>query len=130
MGTEYGAICNNCGKKFTIRDGGGFFFHLLHCDKCGKDKSISFKEIGEPHLKYIKGLEGPYCMVSRDSDKYIQENYPGKPLSKEEYHSIIEDILGKCMCGGALKFNAPPRCPKCKSTDFRSDPEGDIIMYD
>jgi len=130
MGTESGAICNKCSKKFTVEEGGGFVFHLLHCNKCGKSKSISFEEIGEPHLRYLKGLGGPYCMATRDFDKHIQENYPGTPLSRKEYHSIIEDMLGKCKCGGIFKFNAPPRCPKCKSKDFSNDPEGQVIMYD
>lgn len=59
MGMEYTAKCNKCGHEFEVSEGGGFFFHLLHCDKCGKQKSISFDEIGEPHLQYLKGLGAP-----------------------------------------------------------------------
>ena len=118
MGTEYRAKCKKCGKKFTVSDGGGFFFHLLHCNKCGKEKSISFDKIGEPHLRYIKGLGTPYCGASSKHDEYILKNYPGEPLSEEEYHKAVEKIAGKCKCGGQFRFNAPPRCPKCRSAEL------------
>ena len=121
MGTGYRATCEKCGKKFDVNDGGGFFFHLLHCNKCGKEKSISFDKIGEPHLRYIKGLGTPYCIASSQHDEYIQKNYPGEPLSEKEYHKAVEKIGGKCKCGGLFRFNAPPRCPKCRSTKFVAD---------
>ena len=50
MGSIFGVICDNCGHKFEVNCGGGFIFHLLHCDKCGKEKSILFEESGEAHL--------------------------------------------------------------------------------
>ena len=36
----------------------------------------------------------------------------------------------RCECGGRFTQSAPPRCPKCGSTDVERDPEGDEIMYD
>jgi hypothetical protein len=80
MGQTYTAICDACGSKFEVNEGGGFFFHLLHCEKCGKEKSIGFEDLGEIHLRYIKGLPGPYCMASSETDKLIQEKYQGPPL--------------------------------------------------
>jgi hypothetical protein len=68
-GHQFGAVCSACGERFTVCEGGGFFFHLLHCNKCGKEKSIGFKDLGEIHLRYVKGLPGPYCVASMDSDK-------------------------------------------------------------
>jgi predicted Zn-ribbon and HTH transcriptional regulator len=116
MGQTYRAECRECGYRFEFDDGGGFFFHLLRCNSCGKPKSMGFEEIGEPHLRYIKGLNTPYCMTTAGSDRYIQENYPGKPLSERGYHRAVEKLAGDCRCGGAFKFNAKARCPKCKST--------------
>ena len=130
MGSSFGAICNKCDRTFEINDGGGFHFHLLHCDKCGKDKSINFEEIGEPHLRYIKGLPGPYAIASRENDKHIQDSYPGNPMPEDEYHAAVESLAGKHKCGGYYKFDAPARCPKCKSTDFRPDPNQPDICYD
>jgi len=129
MGSTYGATCKKCGKTFEYNEGGGFVFHLLRCDKCGKEREIGFEEIGEPHKKYIKGLSVPYSSASSESDEDIQKNYPGDPITEEEYHLEVEKMVGDCKCGGTFRFDAPPRCPKCKSTDLEDDP-GMMVLYD
>jgi hypothetical protein len=129
MGREFQAKCNNCGHRFTVRAGGGFFFHLLHCEKCGREKDVSFKELGEDHLRYLKGLGGPYCMASSESDKRVRENYPGDPISEKEYHGRVEESAGVCECGGRYRLDAPPRCTKCKSDDFE-ETDGMVTLYD
>ena len=112
MGSGFTALCKKCGYKFEASIGGGFFFHLLHCNKCGGKKSIGFDEIGEAHLQYLKGLKIPYSVVSQEYDEFVRKNYPGDSISKEEYHRIIDELAGKCKCGGQFKIDAPPRCPK------------------
>ena len=129
MGHIYQAKCKKCGNEFEVSEGGGFFFHLLRCDECGKTKSISFDKIGEPHLKYIKGLNIPYSIATQKLDKHIQENYSGDSISEEKYHVEVEKIVGKCGCGGQFRFGAPPRCPKCRSLDIEDTGEGGIL-YD
>ena len=42
MGLRFSAACNQCGFNFTVSEGGGFVFHELHCDKCGKVKGVGF----------------------------------------------------------------------------------------
>jgi len=129
MGEEYLAKCNKCGFKFNVREGGGFIFHLLRCDTCGKEKSIRFREIGELHRQFVKGLDRPYSAFSSASDENIQENYPGLPITREEYYAKVEEIVGDCECGGKYKFNALPRCPECKSLELEDT--GEIsICYD
>ena len=129
MGKEYQAICKMCNNKFHVRDGGGFFFHVLHCDKCGRDKEISFDEIGEPHLHFLKGLKGCYSVASSEDDRLVRENYPGESISEKVYFQVIEKTMGKCSCGGNFKMNAPVRCPKCRSTEIEDT--GEIyILFD
>lgn len=41
--------CSKCGTKFKVSEGGGFTFHVLHCDKCGMEKRTEFNELGEIH---------------------------------------------------------------------------------
>jgi Zn finger protein HypA/HybF involved in hydrogenase expression len=130
MGHTYGAKCGECGAEFEVSEGGGFTFHLLHCDRCGKGKSISFDKIGELHLRYVKGLDMPYSTVTWDSDRFIQETYTGEPISEAEYHQEIEKLTRKCRCGGRYRFDAPPRCPKCRSTDIEQDPMVGGLDYD
>ncbi|MFA8435751.1 MAG: hypothetical protein ACEPOZ_14635 [Marinifilaceae bacterium] len=128
MGHCKRAVCRSCGFHFQVEHGGGFFFHLLRCDQCGETKDIGFDQLGEIHLAYLKGLGGPYCVATMEQDKYIRENYQGKAISLEEYHSKIERLCGQCQCGGQFRFNAQPRCPECKSTEIE---EGEkTLLYD
>ena len=130
MGSSIKVTCADCGTFYTSRQGGGFMFHLLHCDKCGNEKSIRFNELGEIHLKYLKGLNAPYCVATAGHDRYIRENYPGDPIDEGEYHRLVEEFAGKCECGGKYTFNAPSRCPNCRSTNTEVVQDGDFILYD
>ncbi|MBN1561099.1 hypothetical protein JW998_12670 [candidate division KSB1 bacterium] len=82
MGHTVTATCTVCGATFTLDYGGGFFFHLLRCNKCGKTKSIGFDELGEWHLRYLKGLPGPYSVASSEHDEYVREHVDVQPLSE------------------------------------------------
>jgi hypothetical protein len=75
MGQSYEAICSKCGETFMIPEGGGFYFHRLHCNKCGTGKDIGFDDLGEIHLRYIKESPSPYCIASWESDKKIKETF-------------------------------------------------------
>ena len=130
MGSRYSIICRKCGRKSMIDEGGGFVFHVLRCDKCGQDRVVEFTKLGEIHVRYVKGLPGPYSISTSESDKRIQDNYPGKPLTELEYHEAIESSLDKCKCGGAFTFNAPIRCFHCRSTEYDIDPDGEMLLYD
>jgi len=128
MGQVVEAKCLKCGKSFTIEHGGGFHFHLLRCNKCGITKPIGFEEIPELHQRYLKGLSGTYCIATADQDKEVQENADIRPIDEKEYHEKIINLAGNCKCSGKFVFDAPPRCPKCRSKDIK---EGEItLMYD
>lgn len=128
MGHEVQSKCLDCGSDFFVRQGGGFFFHLLRCNRCGKTKSIGFNRLGELHQRYLKGLPGPYCVASSDHDRKVQAEAQVEPISEDEYHASIEAMVGKCRCGGKYTLDAPPRCPRCRSTRVE---EGEItVMYD
>jgi hypothetical protein len=131
MGQNFIAKCQNCNKTFPIFIGGGFFFHLLHCDKCGRVKQIGFKQLGELHLRYLKGLPVPYCLASAGHDEYVRKNVPVEPITGVEYYQQVEKIVGRCWwCLGLGKFkiNAPPRCPKCRSINIEKSVPG--FLYD
>lgn len=128
MGCTFEAECRDCHHQFVGHSGGGFIFHLLRCDTCGADKGLSFREIGELHLRYLKGLPGPYCMASAEHDRDVREQYTGEPISEEEYHRQVEAMAGACHCGGCFRFGVPLRCPNCRSGNVR---EGQLLdLYD
>ncbi len=126
MGVTRHATCNACGSEFTFDQDGGFCFHLLRCDTCGIPKSIGFEKLGDLHKRYLKGLSGPYCVASADHDQAVRESYEGEPIGQEEYHTAIEKKFRTCKCGGRYRFDAPPRCPTCRSPDIT---KGEVTLY-
>ena len=130
MGQESPATCGKCGNLFRVRQGGGFVFHLLHCDTCGEEKVVLFEELGEIHLRYLKGLPGPYSISTQEHDRHVRENYPGEPLLEEEYYREVEKLAGECPCGGHFTMKARPRCPKCHSSKWTQDKWGTFTDYD
>jgi len=122
MGYRVAAKCLDCGRTFKVDHGGGFFFHLVRCDRCGKTKSIGFDELGELHLRYLKGRP------DSEYDESVRKHAPAEPISEDEYRKGIEAVAGECRCGGKYTLDALPRCPKCHSTRLE---EGEpILMYD
>ena len=108
MGCENEATCLDCGGAFSVTHGGGFSFHLVRCDKCGQAKSVGFDDLGELHLRYLKGLPGPYCIASAEHDEAVRKHASVEPITEDEYHKGIEGFAGRCTCGGRYCLDAPP----------------------
>jgi len=107
--------------------GGGFFFHLLRYDRCGKELHVMFSEIADLHARFVAGLPGPYSVAFAKQDKLIKELLGIEPLDKSAYHSLIEERVAPCACGGTFSFDAPSRCPKCGSSDIEKT--GEMLTY-
>lgn len=116
MGQITAYSCTACGKDFRVSEGGGFFFDRLHCETCGTSASVSHRELGDIHLRFVKGLKTPYAIARAALDRDIQEHYPGEPIGRDEYHALAEATLDPCACGGRFRYGAPARCPNCRST--------------
>lgn len=132
MGSQSGHICRRCGAHFSVQYGGGFMFDLLHCGRCGQAKSVRHQELGDIHLRFVKGLGRPYAVSRSAMDSRIQAEYPGESLSQDEYRAAAEATLAPCPCGGRFRYNAPPRCPECRSTSklWDRDPAASSAFYD
>jgi hypothetical protein len=132
MGSAISQICRECGARFRARDGGGFMFDLLHCDTCGGDRVVTHEDLGDIHLGYVKGLPGPYAVSRSRMDAEIKATYPGPALSQEAYHAGAEATLARCAFGGTFRYDAPPRCPGCRSTadHWDKDPHGVLMFID
>lgn len=133
MGTLVTYVCRRCGTTFSASHDGGFFFDLLHCDTCGADRRITHEDLGDIHLAYIKGLPGPYALARSAIDRHIQATYPGEPLTREAYETAAEATLQICsVCAGTFRYEAPARCPSCRSTEeqWEPDPKARFLAYD
>ncbi len=100
--------------------------------QCGETNSVGHQELGDIHLGFAKGLPGPYALSRMAMDRRIQAEYPGKPLTRDEYHAAAVATLEACACGGTFRYDAPARCPQCRSTDeqWDQDPNGGHMFYD
>ncbi len=107
MGYQFEATCSACDHRFTVRDGGGEMFELLHCDRCGRDRSVAYAKAGDARQAEMQG-----------------------PAAWQVHRQALEEHAGRCRCGGHFRVGAPARCPKCRSTDYREDPDGCSILYD
>ena len=117
MGFASGQICKVCGTSFRVQDGGGFFFDMLHCDTCGEAKSVGHVDLGDIHFGFVKGLGRP--VRRRPHRRWTggsRTSSAGEPLSRDEYHAAAEATLAPCSCGGRFRYDAPARCPNCRST--------------
>lgn len=132
MGSTTGQVCRVCGARFAVQSGGGFYFDLLHCDRCGRTQDVGHQDLGDIHLRFVKGLPGPYAVSRAAMDRRIQQEYPGEPLNRDEYHTAAEATLEPCECGGRFLYDAPPRCSTCRSTSEQWDPDpaGGYVLYD
>ena len=132
MGNATGHICEACGTTFGVRDGGGLFFDMLHCDTCGKAQGVRHRDLDDIHLRFVKGLDHPYAVARMEMDRRIQQEYPGEPVSRRDYHAAAEATLDLCPCGGRFSYDAPARCPNCRSTSemWRLNPKASIAFYD
>ena len=108
MGHSYQAICKKCSKHFNVEEGGGFMFHLVRCDKCGKTKSVPFDKI-----------------------EHLRDKFSDDPWS-EKYYEAVAQFAGKhrCIKKGKYVNKAPVRCPGCFSTEYEDDPDGRMLYYD
>ena len=125
-----GVMCQTCGHRAVVREGGGRGLYLLHCERCGEAKLLTRDDVREPHLRYLKGLPESGRELTADYDKAAVDACPGEPLSLEGFLAAVEAAAGTCACGGAYSLEAPPRCPQCHSADLTDDPDGPGIVYD
>lgn len=130
MGTRTQHQCRSCGTSFEVEEGGGFVFDILHCDRCGDARRVGHEEMGDIHLRYVKGLDVPYAIVRAASDARIREGYPGAPLSEPEYETAVQASVDACGCGGSYRYDAPARCPGCGATRERWTESEWIVDYD
>ena len=101
-------------------------FHQFRCGQCGRTKNVSFDELGDLHVRYLPSVEGRGRQSTSSGDEGSEKPDVVEPLSREEYEAGVEEIAGKCRCGGRFTLGAPTRCPKCRSVNLK---EGEITMF-
>jgi hypothetical protein len=124
MGRAYQAVCKSCGHTFPASEGGGFSFESLRCDQCGEDTAVSHNDVWESYLAMLKG--GNFAFPEPDGAD--GRTYQGEPITEGEFRRRVEAKAGICSCGGQFKFDAPLRCPACRSASVADDGTREIMF--
>lgn len=107
MGMMVSPACRECGHRWTGEIiGPTFYVGRYRCDTCGDCREVTASDLVSDRLR----RRGPWM------------------LTREE----LEEVLGRCACGGTFDADAPVRCPECKSADvdLYGNPDGLILMVD
>lgn len=109
--------CIRCSTLFEVGQAAGLTHHLLHCNRCGREKTLKTEEILQifSHTKYGTLSHSP--------------SYKGNPRTASEaldtlvndpkYRFLVEHHAGLCICGSLFKFPGKARCPRCRSSVYR-----------
>jgi len=90
---------------------------IYKCDKCGNE----FESQEGGGFFFIE-----YRCVNCDTIKAVESN---RTVSPEEHKPPTEQEIGVCeKCGGELRENLKPMCPKCKSRNV--EPKRPLLFYD
>ncbi len=129
MGETITVVCRKCRRRFAVHHGGGMLFHLLHCDRCGQEATVTHSQMGDTHLAYLRRVGGTYAVHTADETGATGDARLGEPLGEEQYDRAVEEIAGACACGGHFRLTAPARCPQCGSAALDRDDRGPISVY-
>ncbi len=129
MGGKFQAKCEVCGFEFYFRDGGGFEFFELRCDRCRRLKTVRRDELGDTHPRRLKECLKNSLFGREGDDGAPQDNVSSDPVTQESHLDPVEEFAGVHEdCGGQFRFGIIPRCPKCKSDEIEvGEP---FVLYD
>jgi len=125
MGRCFQAACGTCRHTFMVTEGGGFSFDALRCNRCGADTTVAHADVSDDYLAMLKG----FGCEGTEPDGADWRTYPGEPITNDEYRRRVEVKAGVCPCGGQFSYDAPPRCPACRS-DAVTDNKLESIRFD
>ena len=114
------AVCARCDHPFTYQEESGRASHILHCTRCGREKSLGKNEVQALVDRQEKNLQlsrapGSYPVASNK----IRPLVPDGDLDIRKYRQMLEQAAGTCICGAVFRFAAKPRCPVCRSSVYR-----------
>ncbi len=93
---------------------------IFKCNKCGK----KFKACSGGGFSFKQYR----CF---DCDKIVDVDFLDENLFKDKNAFPCIGDAGVCKkCGGGLRENLSPMCPKCKSRDTEPGQDGMICFYD
>jgi Zn ribbon nucleic-acid-binding protein len=120
--------CIKCNFQFELIDAADSCSHLLHCVRCGREKTLGFKEIIDHYNRYLKSISAPVLIPVCRNTGSMQNLIQTMSGGKKKYTFMVEHLAGVCVCGAMFKLSARPRCPKCRSMTLKKEPGGSPVQ--
>ena len=122
---KFQAVCVKCRTRFDVRQGSSKTYHILHCNRCGREKKVSVNDLPEfcrhSLIEYIRAC----TFSSENSSDTIAST---APIDERKYRFMVEHRAGLCVCGSMFKFSGKARCPNCRSSVFRISPDRSVSL--
>jgi DNA-directed RNA polymerase subunit RPC12/RpoP len=114
--------CARCSTLFAVGHDDDETHHLLRCRRCGREKALDCEDVTEFFS------DAPFSSfwqtgVPSESGKFTEPVKNGAPANERRYRFTVERLAGLCVCGSVFKFSGKPRCPRCRSSVYRFEPE-------
>jgi hypothetical protein len=128
MGWKWEAVCRACNKEFWASWGHSRRNWELRCEDCGERSGFGRSSTGPgPPPDSLH----PTHAAEDQAFTELPEDAPGRDLLPRtidlvrmtaewaDWQQRAEAWFKvRCKCGGRYTFDAPERCPKCRSTDL------------
>ena len=129
MGCSFKATCNDCRLDFDASEGGGLLSSTC-CDViavASPSPSALTRSVSRTFSisrVFLVRIVSTRQRATRSSVSRI----PANRSQRNNTIEAVERLAGKCQCEGQFQFDAPIRCPRCRSSRIE---HGEInIMYD
>jgi hypothetical protein len=131
MAWMWRAICNRCETRFDAAWGHTRRGFCLRCAECGRPLGVPKDEVEEPPgsnvqlSQLVAEVEATPKPPKRSLGELVEELVARGPSPEWiAWQQRVEATPPACACGGRYRFDAPSRCPQCRSADHRIDPSG------
>lgn len=114
--------CARCSTLFAVGHDDDVTHHLLRCRRCGREKVLDCEDISE-FFSDAPSDSAWHTGTPPDSATFPEPVKNGALVNERKYRFMVERLAGQCVCGSEFKFSGKPRCPRCRSSVYRFEPE-------
>lgn len=121
MGMVHETTCNHCGLQFELAVGGSMMAEMFHCHQCDEATAVERDRLRDAHDEHAGAIDAArrgQAHRSSAESPIAQQQRAELAAAPGGFDDHLEQLVGRCPCGGQFGLYAQPRCPACKSTDL------------
>jgi Zn finger protein HypA/HybF involved in hydrogenase expression len=116
------ARCVRCSTLFEVGQAIDQPHHILHCNRCGREKILKIEEFSKFFSLANNGIISRSPSPSFDKHSQTRSKAHGTLINDRKYRFMVEYRAGLCICGSMFKFPGKARCPQCRSSVYQIEP--------